>query len=139
MVQTKDIFGKRVKLIGEFIDMWEKFREIYKAVFSCREITSQEESLFENTVNVLSSRIDGIKEEFRFDFERNADISLAFKNVLEIRSLKNVSDSMIERLDFNWQAIYVFLKEKKVSLEAEAEGVAKKKGNIAKVVSEVFG
>ena len=105
----------------EFMQLWVKFHELYKAAMKKTSITPEEEAEFFQTKSIVARKFQKLAESLSIDrviVDRAYDV---INQILSLKSISNLSESTLDKLEADWHESYINLNRLIGHLEAQKE------------------
>lgn len=100
-----------IKKTRHFIEIWNKFHDIFKKMISQNHVDGGKEKEFLSARELAGSRYEDLMDSLSVKPIRRFVIGRAVFNVLSFDSVFAMSDEKLELFDKNWAESFVFLKE----------------------------
>ena len=105
MSKTKESLNRT----KEFIELWKKFNQIYKAAMNNRAITEEEEELFLETKSVVARKFQSLVDSLaleRATIDRTYDV---INQIISLKSMPALPEEALRRIDNDWHQTYISL------------------------------
>jgi len=100
-----------IKKTQHFIEIWNKFHDIFKKMVSQNHVDGSKEKEFLSAKELAGSCYEDLMDSLSVKPIRRFVIGRAVFNVLSFDSVFAMSDEKLELFDKNWDESFVFLKE----------------------------
>ncbi|NQT95459.1 MAG: hypothetical protein HQ572_03325 [Candidatus Omnitrophica bacterium] len=105
----------------EFIELWVKFSQIYKAAMGKTTITQEEEQSFLETKSIIARKFQTLADSLsidRFTMDRTYDV---INQILSLKSISTLSEQALKKIENDWHEAYISLNRLLGHLEAQKE------------------
>lgn len=99
-----------IKKTKEFIELWDKFHQIFKDAISENHVSESKEKEILSTRNLVSSRYEDLMDTLGKRPLERFIMSPSVHNILSLEKISIVSDKRLDTLDCDWREAFGFLK-----------------------------
>ena len=98
-----------IKAVKSFSEFWSKFHSIYDDSASKDLITKDEELKFLETKGAMKNKYDELRHELDFKYMPHGRLTDPVSDILELGSIRLMSEKNLKKLDSDWKDSYLFL------------------------------
>lgn len=98
-----------IKEIRSFIDYWTKFHAIYERISAQDTITQDDEAAFLETKGTIAKKYDELTAGLDLRYAPHGRLSDPVRAVLQVESIRFISEKNLKVLNDDWRDSYVFL------------------------------
>ena len=98
-----------IKTVRRFLEFWAKFHSIYSGVISMENISSEAESNFMETKEIIKKMYGELKGGLEFKYMPHGRLTDPVSDILEIDNVRFVAEKNLRKLRGDWKDSYVFL------------------------------
>jgi hypothetical protein len=99
-----------IKKAKDFLEIWKKFHNVFRNVFSGNTINKKEERHFLSTRELVNSRYDDLMDSLGVKPIRRFITGEAVYSILSIEDLSVMSDEKLHMVERNWEESFTFLR-----------------------------
>lgn len=118
------ILEKKIKQTKEFLELWLKFRQLYKNAVGKNSILPEEENIFLETKTLVARRYQSLIESL--DLKPSVDDRTfdVIKDVLSLERVATMSDDQLQRIENDWHNSLIVFNQLLGGLENKRDEVA---------------
>lgn len=115
---------KKIKQTKEFVELWLKFRQLYRSAIGKSKILPEEEKIFLETKTLIARRYQSLIEALGVKpsvDDRTFDV---IKDVLSLERVTTMSDDQMQRIENDWHNSLIIFNQILGGLENKKEELA---------------
>ena len=128
LVNAKDAIAKT----KEFLDIWKRFNQMYKAAIGKSDISQEEEDLFLETKSVVARKFQMLADSLsidRFTVDRTYEV---INQLISLKSMSTMSEQTLKKIENDWHEAYISLNRLLGHLEAKKDNPDNDKSSVTK-------
>lgn len=98
-----------IKTVKSFLEFWTKFHSIYEETTSRPTIAKEDEDKFIETKLMIRDKYGELGKSLEFKYMPHGRLTDPVSDILNIQTIRFISEENLKRLERNWSDSYVFL------------------------------
>lgn len=116
---------RKIKRLREFMQLWVKFHDMYKAALSHETITPEDEKTFLETKSLIARKYQALKNFLGIESSYQDKTFDVITQLLSLKSVAAISDLSLHKIEYDWHNSYVLLNKLLGELEGRRESLSK--------------
>lgn len=98
-----------IKNIKGFLEFWGKFHSIYSEIITKGIISSDDESKFLETKDMMKSKYSELRSSLDFKYMPHGRLTDPVSDILDMQTIRFMSEKNLKKIENDWKDSYVFL------------------------------
>jgi hypothetical protein len=109
--KEKEEIEYRIKVIKQFIELWERYDAMFQALHRDQDATNEEEEEFFKVKSQLARRHQYLIEYLEDEYVKPEVITSYLSDTLTLRNMIGIHFDFYKKLRMQWHAIFLHLNE----------------------------